>query len=245
MNILVAKDISMIFGGLRAIDQLSFNVQTGQFFGIIGANGAGKTTLLDVLTGYRKPTTGSIEFNGKVMTGEPPYRLAHRGMARTFQIVQPFLEMTVLENVVTGALFSRNGRQRSLEEALAFCKPVLAIVGLADKADLMAGGLTLGGKKKLELARALATEPSLLLLDEVMGGLIRSEIDDISSVLRRINASGTTIVMVEHLVHVITGLCDHVLVLDFGRELFQGKPGDVVAHPEVIHAYLGKPLMAE
>ena len=245
MNILVATDISMVFGGLRAIDHVSFYVRTGQCFGIIGANGAGKTTLLNIMTGYQKPTTGSVEFNGEVVSGLPPYRLAHRGMGRTFQIVQPFVEMTVLENVVTGALFSRNGQRRSLGQARAFCERALEIVGLADKADLMAGGLTLGGKKKLELARALATEPSLLLLDEVMGGLTRTEIEDIISVLKRINSSGTTIVMVEHLVHVITHLCDHVFVLDFGRELFQGKPEDVVAHPEVIHAYLGKPLVAE
>jgi len=245
MNVLVAKDISMVFGGLRAIDQVSFHVRRGQCFGIIGANGAGKTTLLNIVTGYQKPTTGSIEFNGEVVTGQPPYRLAHRGMGRTFQIVQPFVEMTVLENVVTGALFSRNGQRRSLSEARSFCERALEIVGLADKADLMAGGLTLGGKKKLELARALATEPALLLLDEVMGGLTRSEIADIIEALKRINASGTTIVMVEHLVHVITQLCDHVFVLNFGRELFQGRPADVVAHPEVIHAYLGKPLVAE
>lgn len=242
MNILVANDISMVFGGLRAIDQVSFSVKRGQCFGIIGANGAGKTTLLNIVTGYQKPTAGSIEFSGELVTGQPPYQLAYRGMGRTFQIVQPFAEMTVLENVVTGALYSRNGRRRSIAKARAFCHGTLEIVGLATQADTMAGALTLGAKKKLELARVLATEPSLLLLDEVMGGLTRSEIEDVIDVLKRIKASGTTIVMVEHLVHVITYLCDYVFVLDFGRELFQGSPEDVVSHPEVIQAYLGKPL---
>ncbi len=245
MNILVANDISMVFGGLRAIDQVSLSVKRGQCFGIIGANGAGKTTLLNIVTGYQKPTAGSIEFNGELVTGQPPYRLAYRGMGRTFQIVQPFAEMTVLENVVTGALYSRNGRRRSIVEARAFCHGTLEIVGLTTQADTMAGALTLGAKKKLELARVLATEPSLLLLDEVMGGLTRSEIEDVIDVLKRIKASGTTIVMVEHLVHVITYLCDHVFVLNFGRELFQGSPEDVVTHPEVIQAYLGKPLAAK
>ena len=151
--------------------------------------------------------------------------------------------MTVLENVMTGALFSTNGRKRTTVQAREFCREPLEMVGLADQAHVMAGSLTLGAKKKLELARVLATEPKLMLLDEVMGGLTHAEVDDIIGVLERIKQSGrTTIVMVEHLVHVITQLCEHVFVLNFGRELFQGYPNDVIEHPEVIHAYLGKPV---
>lgn len=232
------------FGGLKAIDDLSLDVQRGQFFGIIGANGAGKTTLLNLVTGYLRPTSGTMSFEGQPIGGLPPYRLAHRGIGRTFQITQPFAEMSVLDNVMTGALFSRNGGRRSLADAKAMCEEPLRLVGLTAQADLPAGALTLGGKKKLELARVLATEPRLLLLDEVMGGLTRAEIEDIMATLRRIHAAGTTIVMIEHLVHVILDLCDQVLVLNFGSELFRGTPHDVVANPQVIEAYLGKPLEA-
>lgn len=230
------------FAGLRAIDNVSFEVSPGQFFGIIGANGAGKTTLLNLVTGYLPLTAGSVEFEGKRIDGLPPYRIAHRGIGRTFQITQPFAEMSVLDNVTTGALFSRKGAKRSIKEARSVADVALQLVGLTGQASLSAGTLTLGGKKKLELARALATEPRLLLLDEVMGGLTPAEIEDLTEVLRRIHSTGTTIVMIEHIVHVILALCDHVFVLNFGRELFRGTPNEVVSHPEVIEAYLGKPL---
>ena len=236
--------LSKSFGGLKAIDGLSFDVADGQFFGIIGANGAGKTTLLNLITGYLAPTSGTIEFEGQAIQRLPPYRVAHRGIGRTFQITQPFAEMSVLDNVMTGALFSRNGARRSLRAARALCDEPLRLVGLTAQANLPAGELTLGGKKKLELARVLAAEPRLLLLDEVMGGLAPAEIEDVMSALRRIHAAGTTVVMIEHLVHVILDMCDHVFVLNFGQELFRGTPEDVVAHPEVIEAYLGKPLEA-
>ena len=242
-TILEVDNVGVVFGGLRALDAVKFEVRRGSCFGIIGANGAGKTTLLNAITGYRRPTTGRIMFDGLLATGKTPYQLAKLGMGRTFQITQPFAEMSVADNVMTGALFF--GRKRSIAEARAFCDEPLKLVGLADQADVLAGSLTLGAKKKLELARVLATEPKLILLDEVMGGLTRSEVEEISEVLERIRDAGsTTIVMVEHLVHVITRLCGHVFVLNFGRELFQGRPDDVVEHPEVIHAYLGKPQTA-
>jgi branched-chain amino acid transport system ATP-binding protein len=244
-QILEVDNVGKAFGGLRALDAVNLQVRRGDCFGIIGANGAGKTTLLNVITGYLRPTTGTITFDGTAVTGKTPYQLAKSGMGRTFQITQPFAEMSVLENAMTGALFSANGRKRSIAEARAFCEEPLKLVGLADQADVMAGSLTLGAKKKLELARVLATEPKLMLLDEVMGGLTRSEVEEISEVLERIRDSRTTtIVMVEHLVHVITRLCDHVFVLNFGRELFQGRADDVIEHPEVIQAYLGKPQTA-
>lgn len=234
--------LSKSFGGLRAIADVSLEVPAGEFFGIIGANGAGKTTLINLITGYASPSSGTIEFEGQLIQGLPPYRVAHRGIGRTFQITQPFEEMSVLDNVMTGALFSRNGARRSLAEARAMCEEPLRLTGLMEQAHLAAGALTLGGRKKLELARVLATEPKLLLLDEVMGGLTPSEIEDLMSTLSRIHASGATIVMIEHVLHAIMGLCSHVYVLNFGRELFQGTPQDVVSHPEVIAAYLGKPL---
>jgi branched-chain amino acid transport system ATP-binding protein len=240
--VLRIANVAKSFGGLRAIADVSFDVPRGQFFGIIGANGAGKTTLLNLITGYMPPSSGTIEFEGEPIHGLPPYRIAHRGIGRTFQITQPFAEMSVLDNVMTGALFSRHGARRSLKEARAMCDEPLHLVGLTAQADLPAGALTLGGKKKLELARVLATEPKLLLLDEVMGGLTRGEIEDLMVVLQRIHAAGTTVVMIEHLVHVILDLCDHVFVLNFGRELFRGTPQEVVSNPEVIEAYLGKPL---
>ncbi|MEJ0068733.1 MAG: ATP-binding cassette domain-containing protein [Pseudomonadota bacterium] len=170
MTVLEVRNLSKSFGGLKAIDDLSLAVRPGQCFGIIGANGAGKTTLLNLITGYQRPTSGSILFEGQPVTGLAPYRLAALGMARTFQVVQPFAEMSVLENVMVGALFARHGRRRSLAEARAACARPLELVGLADQAQTLAGALTLGGKKKLELARVLATEPKLMLLDEVMAG---------------------------------------------------------------------------
>lgn len=238
------SNVSKSFGGIQAIKDVSLEVRAGQFFGIIGANGAGKTTLLNLITGYDSVSAGTIELDGQPITGLPPYRIAHRGIGRTFQITQPFAEMSVRDNVMTGALFSPNGARRSLSEARAMSDEPLRLVGLTEQADIPAGLLTLGGKKKLELARVLATEPKLILLDEVMGGLTWSEIEDVMATLRRIHAAGATIVMIEHVVHVILDLCDHVFVLNFGRELFRGTPQDVVSHPEVIEAYLGKPIAA-
>ncbi len=238
------SNVSKSFGGIRAIRDVSLEVHPGQFFGIIGANGAGTTTLLNLVTGYASLSSGTIEFEGEPIHGLPPYRIAHRGIGRTFQITQPFAEMSVRDNVMTGALFSCNGVRRSLKEARAMSEEPLRLVGLTEQAELPAGALTLGGKKKLELARVLATESKLILLDEVMGGLTWNEIEDVMATLRRIHAAGTTIVMIEHVVHVILDLCDHVFVLNFGRELFRGTPQDVVSHPEVIEAYLGKPIAA-
>jgi len=242
--VLKISNVSKSFGGIQAIKDVSLEVHSGQFFGIIGANGAGKTTLLNLITGYESVSSGTIEFEGEPIHGLPPYRIAHRAIGRTFQVTQPFAEMSIRDNVMTGALFSRNGARRSLKEARVMSEEPLRLVGLTDEADVPAGVLTLGGKKKLELARVLATEPKLILLDEVMGGLTWNEIEDLMAALRRIHAAGTTIVMIEHVVHVILGLCDHVFVLNFGSELFRGRPQDVVSHPEVIEAYLGKPIAA-
>jgi branched-chain amino acid transport system ATP-binding protein len=238
---LEVKGLSKNFGGLAAVSDLSFALRRGEIFGVIGPNGAGKTTLLNLITGYLAPSRGSILFEGRELRGLPPYEICHLGIARTFQVVRPFAEMSVVDNVMTGALFAPRGRI-SMTAARARVDRALEMVDLIDKRDMLAGGLTIGEKKKLELARALATEPRLLFLDEVMAGLAGAEVDALMDVVERVADSGTTVLMIEHLVGVILALTDRVLVLDFGRELFQGSPEDVVAHPEVIESYLGKPL---
>lgn len=231
------------FGGLEAIKNLNLDLGEGQLLGVIGPNGAGKTTLLNLITGYLSPTAGTITLNNKAITGLKPFEVCHAGIARTFQVVQPFTEMTVMENVITGALFSQK-RSISVEEAREYCAEPLRKVGLLSKQDQLAGGLTLGEQKKLEFARALATSPKILFLDEVMAGLTRGEVEEMMEMLADVNRSGVTILMIEHLVHVILQLADWVFVLNFGEELFQGTSDEVMSHPEVIESYLGRPLEA-
>jgi branched-chain amino acid transport system ATP-binding protein len=238
---LEVNGLSKIFGGLAAVSDLSLTIRRGEIFGVIGPNGAGKTTLLNLITGYLAASKGSILFEGRELRGLSPSKICHRGIARTFQVVRPFVEMSVIDNVMTGALFAPT-RRISMAEARIRAGSALDLVGLLDKRDMLAGELTIGEKKKLELARALATKPRLLFLDEVMAGLAGGEVEVLMDVVERVADSGTTILMIEHLVGVILALTDRVLVLDFGRELFQGAPEDVVAHPEVINSYLGKPL---
>ncbi|MBI4082543.1 MAG: ABC transporter ATP-binding protein [Candidatus Lambdaproteobacteria bacterium] len=232
------------FGGLEAIGDLSLAVPEGQLLGIIGPNGAGKTTMLNLVTGYLRPSKGQILFDGRRVAGLPPYRIAALGVSRTFQIVQPFHEMTVAENVLVGSLFL-SGRRRSIAEMRRLAEGPLETVGLQHRAADPAGALTFGDKKKLELARALASRPRLLLLDEVMSGLNRAEIGSMCDIVRQVHRAGTTVIMIEHLVQVILTLCERVFVLDFGHELFQGAPGEVMQHPEVIASYLGKQLERE
>lgn len=236
------RNLTKRFGGLVAIKDLSLTVKPKQFLGVIGPNGAGKTTLLNLITGYMRPSSGSISFEGATLVGRKPFEICRMGIARTFQVVQPLAEMTVLENAMTGAFYS-GPEHVSIAAARDRAYEALALVGLTDQATLMAGALTLGNKKKLELARALATRPRLLLLDEVMAGSPQRDVIELMHVLRSIHASGTTILMIEHLVPVILSLAEHVFVLNFGQELYQGRPEDVIAHPEVIESYLGKPLM--
>jgi len=238
---LEVKGVSKQFGGLKAISDLSFDIRRGELLGVIGPNGAGKTTLLNLITGYSAPSEGSILFEGRELRGLAPYDVCRLGIGRTFQVVRPFGEMSVADNVMTGALFASK-RRISTQEARARADESLEMVGLHVKRDAFAGELTIGEKKKLELARALATRPKLLLLDEVMSGLTGSEIDAVMDVIERVADSGVTILMIEHLVGVILSLTDRVLVLNFGRELFQGLPDEAIAHPDVIESYLGQPL---
>lgn len=241
LRMLRIRGLNKNFGGLMAIKDLNLDLDKGQLLGVIGPNGAGKTTLLNLITGYLTPTSGTVSLEDKNITGLKPFEICHLGVARTFQVVQPFTEMTVMDNVVTGALFS-DKNSISVVEARERCIDPLQKVGLLEKQDQLAGTLTLGEKKRLELARALATSPNLLFLDEVMAGLTRGEVEEMMDVLTEVSRSGVTILMIEHLVHVILALADRVFVLNFGEELFQGSPDQVMSHPEVIESYLGSPL---
>jgi branched-chain amino acid transport system ATP-binding protein len=233
--------LSRHFGGVRAVSDLSFTVTAGQFLGVIGPNGAGKTTLLNLITGYLRPSAGTIQFEKHPIQGLPPYRVCKLGIGRTFQIVRPFGEMSVEDNLMVGALFA-SGKRVSMAQAAAAVERPLELTGLLHKRHRPAAELSIGEKKKLELARALAVGAKLLLLDEVMGGLTRPEVSDLIATLRRIHASGITILMIEHIVEAILALSQRVLVLNFGQKLFEGTPREVMEHPAVIESYLGRPL---
>ena len=227
--------VSKRFGGLLAVDQASFTADAGRITALIGPNGAGKTTLFAIVTGFLRPSAGRIIYAGGDITGDPPHRLARRGIARTFQIVQPFAGLTVHENIAVGSHLSRPSRA----DALAAADDVARSVGLGDLLDRPAASLTISGRKRLELARALAIEPKLLLLDEVLAGLNPSEIRDVVPVIRAIRDRGVAIVMIEHVMQAVMSLAEQVFVLAEGRIIAQGSPAQVVADPLVVEAYLG------
>jgi len=229
------EGVSKRFGGLLAVDGASLTVAPGAIAGLIGPNGAGKTTLFGVVSGFLPPTAGRVRFEAQDITGEAPHLRARRGIARTFQIVQPFAGLTVRENIAVGA-YLRHPRRA---EAMARADAVARRVGLAPMLDSPAAALTVAGRKRLELARALATEPKLLLLDEVLAGLNPSEIRDILPVIHAIRDGGVSILMIEHVMQAVMALCETVYVLAGGRMIAQGAPRQVVADPAVVEAYLG------
>ena len=233
---LVALDnVSRRFGGLLAVKEVSLAAPAGRITALIGPNGAGKTTLFAIISGFLKPSVGKVHYGGEDVTGEPPHRLARRGIGRTFQIVQPFAGLSVRDNILVGAYL----RHRSRVAALDATDRVAREVGLADMLDRPADTLTVAGRKRLELARALATEPKLLLLDEVLAGLNPSEIRDIVPVIRRLCDRGITILMIEHVMQAVMRLAEHVFVLAEGSIIAEGTPAEVAADRAVVEAYLG------
>jgi branched-chain amino acid transport system ATP-binding protein len=233
--LLVVDAMTKRFGGLTAVDNASLEVNAGSITGLIGPNGAGKTTLFTLIAGFEQATSGQVRFEGREITAMPAHRRAEVGIARTFQIVQPFAGLSVRENIAVGA-FLRHARRA---DALAKADAVGREVGLGPQLDQSAGQLTVAGRKRLELARALATEPRLLLLDEVLAGLNPSEIRDMMPVVQAIRHGGVTILIVEHVMQAVMSLCDTVYVLAQGRIIAAGAPGAVARDPKVIEAYLG------
>ena len=225
------------FGGIAAVNNVSFDLHAGRIVGLIGPNGAGKTTLVNLITGVHRASAGSILFNGEDVSGQRPFESALRGLSRTFQIVQPFPKMTVLDNVAAGALYA--GRAGSLPQARDDAMEHLEFVGLKNLADRPASSLTLPSRKRLELAKSLAMRPKLLLLDEVNAGLNSAEIVAAIELIRLIAARGITVLLIEHLMKVVFSLCDELLVLHHGELIARGAPQTVANDPNVIEAYLG------
>lgn len=233
--LLSVRNVSKRFGGLLAVGDASFEVPEGSITGLIGPNGAGKTTVFAIVSGFERPTSGQVIWQGQDITGRPPHLLAREGIARTFQIVQPFAGLSVRENIAVGAFL----RHRRRADAIALAERVAARVGLGAELDKPAAALTVAGRKRVELAKALATEPKLLLLDEVLAGLNPSEVRDIVPVIRAIRNAGITVLMIEHVMQAVMNLCDAVHVLAQGRIIASGTPAQVVANPAVVEAYLG------
>lgn len=234
--ILSVEDISKRFGGLYAVREAALTVEVGRITAVIGPNGAGKTTLFALIAGFQKPDRGRIRFESADITGQSAHKVARQGIARTFQIVQPFAGLSVLENIAVGAHLHFPRRS----EALAAAAEVAKLLGLEKIMNQSAATLTLAGRKRLELARALATSPKLLLLDEVLAGLNPSEIRDMLPVIRAIRDRGVTILMIEHVMQAVMSLAEQVYVLVEGHVIAKGTPSEVGTNPEVIEAYLGR-----
>jgi branched-chain amino acid transport system ATP-binding protein len=238
--LLEGKSVTRYFGGLAAVNSVDFAVRRGEILGLIGPNGAGKTTLLNLISGVHSLSNGRISFKGQVISGLAPHRVTQQGIARTFQIVKPFPGMTVRENVAVGALFGRAGHGKQVNSALKKADEILEFVNLHHKKDADVNEITIADRKRIELARALAMEPDLLLLDEVMAGLNHREIEQIMALIQKINQDGLTLLIIEHVMKAIMGLCDRILVLHHGQRIALGSPEEIANDEQVIKAYLGE-----
>jgi branched-chain amino acid transport system ATP-binding protein len=241
--ILQVEGVTKRFGGLQALTDVTFDLPEGQILGLIGPNGAGKTTLFNVINGVYTPNEGRVIFKGEDVTGSKTYDMAHRGLARTHQIVKPLNDLSVRENVMVGACFGRENH--NLHKAGGIADEVLEFVGLAERADQLASSLNVAQKKRLEMARALAARPYLLLLDEVLAGLNPSEIAEMVETVQRIRDQGVTIIMIEHVMHAVMNVSDRMIVLDFGQQIAEGTPEEIQNNPKVVEAYLGDPELAD
>lgn len=241
--ILEVKDVSKSFGGLQALTKVNFGLHEGEILGLIGPNGAGKTTLFNVINGVYAPDSGKVTLEEEDITGLPTYRIANKHMARTHQVVKPLSELSVLENVMVGACFG--GAGKDLEAGAVIAGEVIAFVNLSVPPDQLAGTLNVAQKKRMELARALAARPKLLLLDEVLAGLNPAEISAMVDTVRQIRDQGVTIIMIEHVMHAIMNVSERIIVLDYGEMIAEGTPEEIANDQRVIKAYLGDPEMAK
>ncbi|RJQ47035.1 MAG: ABC transporter ATP-binding protein [Nitrospiraceae bacterium] len=236
MSLLQVKGVSMFFGGLAAISDVSFDIQKGDILGLIGPNGAGKTTMFNVVNGFYAPSRGEVFFKGKKISGLKPHQICKLGVARTFQVVKPLQRMSVLDNVIASAYLRVNNRG----EAEDIAREKIKFTGLHDDVNVISKGLPLGKRKKLEIARALATQPEMLMLDESFAGLNPAELDESIEIIRKIKERGITIMIIEHHMKVIMAISDRIVVLSYGQKLAEGTPNEIGNNPLVVEAYLGE-----
>jgi len=236
MKLLEIDRLTKDFGGLRAVDRLDLTIEAGMIFGLIGPNGAGKSTAFNCIAGLYSATSGRVVYKGDEITSLKPYDVCRRGIARTFQLVKPFPTKSVLKNVTVGGFLRSKNRDEAEEKALE----VLEFVGLIDKKDVLGKSLTIADRKRLELARSLATDPTLLLLDEVMAGLRPAEVEQVITIIRKINERGITIFLIEHIMQAIMSLSDLIVVIHYGKKIAEGKPEEIASNEQVIKAYLGE-----
>lgn len=240
MAVLEGNHLTKRFAGLVAVSAVDFQIEAGEIVGLIGPNGAGKTTLVNMITGVHLPSEGDVYFRGKRISGQKPYRIGRMGISRTFQVVQPFPGMTVKENAAIGAMFGAGGKRKTARQALESAEKILEFVGLADLMNKNSDQLSVASRKRLEMAKALAMEPQVVLFDEVMAGLNFGEIDQAVELIRKVRDDGKTILVIEHVMRAIKSVCDRIFVLHHGKKIADGPVDEVLNNENVIQAYLGK-----